>query len=188
MLPTFSDTNDGGRDAASSLESDDGSDENFPPSKKLKWAFIKPKSTARNRKRPMTKAVGGRNVGVAASPPSNVAGEVVDSGDEARTDRANRKRRPKNVTKTKKQEQVQGSEGDPTRFFRSITAAANSITCSNTNALRVEPINNRDGMIQGFCDMQRYMLKSINEDACLQYIRDSTAKLTDLCTLERHII
>lgn len=74
-------------------------------------------------------------------------------------------------------------------FYQQMAAAAGSITsCLQQNPKAKEKTSDEDAIINHFCKMQKHMLRTINSDARLNYIKECTEKLTQLCQLEPHII
>lgn len=103
------------------------------------------------------------------------------------------KPRAKTVKKrTNKRDRSSGSSpenGDlADNFYRRMTDAAGSITQRFQKQHNKQNNSNQDGIISGFCKMQKHMLHIINEDSRLEYMRECTEKLTELCTREKHIM
>lgn len=170
----FNEQNDIGLDTSSYIEEENVG--NSPPMKKMK----------NTNKKQNPKRV---NFNITDDDNSQSRSSDMNSSDEisVRSVKTTRKRQTKIKGKQNFKRNVIKDHAKNTEqvFFQSITAAANSIAGNKT---RNEPGTNKDGIIDSFCEMQKYLLKSINEDAYLAYIREATVKLTDLCAIEKHIL
>lgn len=130
--------------------------------------------------------------------------DVGDSGNELndtrqtpKTDNTSKRRTKKPKKKSERQPRRYDVINDfsPERqdiedgFYLRMTEAARSITDRfQSQPKNKEKPSDQNAIINHFCKMQKHMLRTINEDARREYMKECKNKLFDLCALEQHIM